>query len=143
MRTLTSAADRETAVAPGIGYGHNGRMPLTIDQHEQAGCAVLALHGDLDVATAPALTTAAFAAVESAPRHIVVDARELDFCDSTGLAVFVRMAAQLKPYGLNLAVAGAQPIVRRILEVSGLDEAFVVTATIHEATDQLTAGASS
>jgi anti-sigma B factor antagonist len=114
-------------------------MPLTIDQRDQDGCAVLALRGDLDVATAPALTSAARAAIESTPRHLVLDATDLDFCDSTGLATFVRIAAQLEPHGHRLGIAGVQPIVRRILEVSGLDQAFVVTGTVVEATSHLLA----
>lgn len=112
-------------------------MPLTIDQHDQDGCAVLAVHGDLDVATAPALTSAAFAVIESSPRHLVIDATDLDFCDSTGLAAFVRIAGELEPHGHRLGIAGPRPIVRRILEVSGLDEAFVVTETVAEATSRL------
>jgi anti-sigma B factor antagonist len=107
-------------------------MPLTIADREQNGHHVLAIAGDLDLVTAPQLAEAASALVEAGARDLVVDAAHLDFCDSSGLTAFVRIARQLEPSG-RLAIAGAQPIVRRILEVSGLVEAFVVADSVDDA----------
>jgi len=70
-------------------------------------------------------------------RDVVVDARELDFCDSSGLTAFVQIANRLEPNG-RLAIASPQPIVRRVLEVSGLVEAFVVADSVADAVERLT-----
>jgi anti-anti-sigma factor len=107
-------------------------MPLTIADREQDGTRVLTIAGDLDLVTAPQLADAATVLVRAGARDLVVDAEHLDFCDSSGLTAFVRIARQLEPNG-RLAIAGAQPIVRRILEVSGLVEAFVVTDSVEAA----------
>jgi anti-sigma B factor antagonist len=112
-------------------------MSFKIDHREQSGCAVLVIHGALDVSTSPELSTAAFAAIQSDPGPVIIDASELSFCDSTGLGVFVRVAARLDSRGQRLAIAGALPSVRDILEETGLDEAFVVTGTVTEATSKL------
>ena len=114
-------------------------MSLTIDHREQGGCAVLVVHGALDVETSPDLRTAAFAAIQADPGPVIIDASELSFCDSTGLGVFVRVAARLDTRGQRLAIAGAPPPVRDILEETGLAEAFVVTGTVTEATSRLRA----
>jgi len=107
-------------------------MPLTIADRERDGRRVLSIAGDLDLVTAPQLVDAALALVDGGVRDLIVDAEHLDFCDSSGLTAFVRIARQLEPDG-RLAIAGAQPIVRRILEVSGLVEAFVVAESVDAA----------
>jgi anti-sigma B factor antagonist len=112
-------------------------VALTIDQRERRGCTVLDVAGDLDVLTAPDLVSAALAATEVAPADLIIDASGIDFCDSSGLAAFVRIGNQLGAEGHRLAIAGAQPIVNRIIEISGLHEVFVVAGTVEEAMSRL------
>lgn len=114
-------------------------MPLNITAEDRDGRPLLAVAGDLDMATAPSLTSAAMAVVDSGARDVIIDVRELAFCDSSGLAAFVQIATRVAPEGGRLAIAGPQSIVRRILEVSGLDEAFVVVPTVPDAIAELSA----
>lgn len=107
-------------------------MALSIDQLERHGGTVLTVAGDLDIVAAPQLVSAAMATSELESRHLVIDATRIDFCDSSGLAAFVRIGNQLATSGHRLGIAGAQPIVRRILEMSGLHEAFVMATTVDE-----------
>ena len=107
-------------------------MPLKIVRADHDGRPVLAINGELDLVTAPLLADAATALADEGEQDIVIDAHELTFCDSSGLTAFVRIANRLEPRG-RLAIAGAQPIVRRVLDVSGLVEAFVVTDTVTDA----------
>jgi anti-sigma B factor antagonist len=104
-------------------------MPLKIVQTDHAGSPVLAVEGDLDLVTAPSLADAAIGLAETGQDDIVIDASGLEFCDSSGLTAFVRIANHLAPGG-RLAVVAPQPIVLRVLDVSGLTEAFVVTDTV-------------
>jgi anti-anti-sigma factor len=114
-------------------------MPLTVTAGDLDGHPLLAVAGDLDMSTAPSLTSAAMSLIADGTHHVIIDARELAFCDSSGLAAFVRIATLVGPAGGRLAIAGPQSIVRRILEVSGLDEAFVVVPTIRDAVVELSA----
>jgi anti-anti-sigma factor len=114
-------------------------MPLTITNEEFGDFTVLVVGGELDLATAPQLTSAALGLAERGTHHLVVDARRLTFCDSAGLTAFVRVATRLKESDGRLAVAGPTPIVRRVLELSGLVEAIVVVETLSEAVDALKA----
>jgi anti-sigma B factor antagonist len=113
-------------------------MPLKIVQADHDGRPVLAVGGDLDLVTAPMLTDAARGLIDSGQRDVVVDAHDLGFCDSSGLTAFVRIANRLEPDG-RLAIASPQPIVRRVLEVSGLIEAFVVADSVADAVARLAA----
>jgi anti-sigma B factor antagonist len=114
-------------------------MPLSITAGDQDGHPLLSVAGDLDLSTAPSLTSAAMAQIASGARDVIIDAHELAFCDSSGLAAFVQIATRIGPQGGRLAIAGPQSIVRRILEVSGLDEAFVVVASVRDAIAELSA----
>jgi len=112
---------------------------LSIIAGDLDGHPLLTVVGDLDMSTAPSLTRAALSLIADGARDVIIDARELAFCDSSGLATFVQVAARISPDGGRLAIAGPQSIVRRILEVSGLDEAFVVVPTVHDAIAELSA----
>jgi len=103
-------------------------MPLTIAHENLGGHTVLTVDGDLDLATAPELTSLGLALVEAGAASVVVDARKLAFCDSSGLSALVQIANRLAER--RLAIAAPTPIVRRVLEMSGLVDAFVVTESL-------------
>jgi anti-sigma B factor antagonist len=107
-------------------------VALSIDRLERQRGVVLVVTGDLDMITAPELVSTAFDTTEPEPRHLVIDASGIEFCDSSGLAAFVRIGNQLSSDGHRLGIAAARPMVRRILEMSGLDEAFVVADTVDD-----------
>jgi anti-anti-sigma factor len=108
-------------------------MSLDIASDQHAGHPVLVVNGELDLATAPQLTSAALALVDAGADNVIVDARELSFCDSSGLTAFVRIANRLEPAAGRLAIVGPQAIVRRVLEISGLVETLVVVDSVDDA----------
>ena len=108
-------------------------MSLNIANDEHAGHPVLVVDGELDLATAPQLTSSAMALVDAGAGNVIVDARRLTFCDSSGLTAFVRIANRLEPGAGRLAIVGPQAIVRRVLEISGLVETFIVVDSLADA----------
>ena len=58
--------------------------------------------------------------------NIIVDAERLTFCDSSGLRILVEIANDLRPSGGRVAIIKAQPIVLRVLELTGLDRAILI-----------------
>lgn len=68
------------------------------------GARVLALSGRLDAETLPQLWAAAKSAAAAAqPRHVVVDAAALDYCDGAGVALFVELLRVPGPGGVEIA----------------------------------------
>jgi anti-sigma B factor antagonist len=116
------------------------RMSLTIGVDERDSLAVVALDGELDLATAPALATAIDEQVGQGRVNIVLDLTKLSFCDSAGLRVFVRYRRQLEEAGGRFVVAAPTPMVRRVLEISGLAEMFGSYATVEEGVEAASAG---
>ena len=108
-------------------------MALSIEHRTESDLPVLSIAGDLDLASVPALNEAGTTVLEAGARHVIVDIAAVSFCDSSGLSAFVRIANALAPKGGRLAVAGPQPIVRRVLEISGLVDVFLVTEDVDEA----------
>jgi anti-anti-sigma factor len=105
-------------------------MPFTIAHEMHGERNVITVDGDLDLATAPQLASIALALVEAGAPDLIVDAERLSFCDSSGLTAFVQIANRLEIVDGRLAIASPTPIVRRVLELSGLVEAFVVADSL-------------
>jgi len=107
-------------------------MALTLSHEHHGDYAVIAVDGELDLATAPELADLASQLIGDGIANLVVDAGRLSFCDSTGLGVLVKVANDLQPGG-RIAIADAQPIVLRVLQVTGLVGTILVAASVAEA----------
>lgn len=114
-------------------------MPLTISHEDHGSRPVVTVDGDLDLATAPQLASLGLALVAAGASDLIVDAHGLTFCDSSGLSVFVQIANGLGQRQGRLAIARPTPIVRRVLEVGGLADAFVVADSVPAAITALDA----
>jgi anti-anti-sigma factor len=115
-------------------------MALNIASDVHAGHSVLVVDGELDLATAPQLTSTAMALVDAGASDLIIDAQRLTFCDSSGLTAFVRIANRLEPSSGRVAIVGPQAIVRRVLEISGLVETLVVVDSVNDAAAALARG---
>lgn len=98
---------------------------LSVELGRANGKVIVRLDGELDVSTAPKLhEVLADAVSQEASGPVILDLSALSFVDSTGLSVLVSTNNRLKDSGRILILQSAQPIVRRLLEVTGLTEVF-------------------
>jgi anti-sigma B factor antagonist len=97
---------------------------LTIRSEPQSAHFV-SLHGELDGASTKELEAEFIRIEATSVSRIVLDLRELDFIDSTGLAVILRADTRAKNDGHILRVLRPQGQVRRIFELTHLDEVLV------------------
>jgi len=119
-------------------------MSLTIGVDDRDDATVIALDGELDLASAPDLADAAARKLAhgetgDVPVNLIIDLSKLTFCASAGLRVFVRYRSDVDAKGGRFVLAAPQPIVRRVLEVSGLVELFGCSPTVDEARAALAA----
>lgn len=82
---------------------------------------VVQLGGELDLASVAAIEPALDALLADAAAHprdgqVVVDVADLDFLDSSGVGVLIRIANSLGP----IRLVNAAPVVRRVVEVLSL-----------------------
>lgn len=109
-------------------------MDLGIDVTDRGDWAVLAVTGEIDVATAPQLREALVGLVGDERSRIVVDLSGVDFLDSTGLGVLVGALKRARSHDGELALACAQPRVLRVFEITGLTQVFAIHETLDAAT---------
>jgi anti-sigma B factor antagonist len=96
-------------------------MPFRIAVTESKAAAVVAVHGELDMSTVPE-AEAAIADVARRKRSVTVDLRGVEFMDSTGVALLIRVDAQARQDGFHLFVAKARDEVQRVLVMCGVEE---------------------
>lgn len=95
--------------------------------------AVVAVHGDADLHTAPRLKVELGAQIDRGMAHIVVDLSEATFVDSMTLGVLLGALKRLRPAGGRMSVVCGDPHIRKIFELTLLDQVFQVTASRDEA----------
>jgi len=74
-------------------------------------------------------------------RAVLFDLSALEYVSSAGLRCFMLAAKQAKAKNGRLAVAGPQPVVAEILEISRFNMAFRIFPKVPEALAFLSAGA--
>jgi anti-anti-sigma factor len=100
--------------------GVNGRPRARLNSTERPGGAglVIGLGGELDVASLPDVYPQLDELLSRAPAPVCLDLAELDFLDSSGVTMLVRIANHFQ----QVRTVGATEPVRRVLEVLGLSD---------------------
>ncbi len=108
-------------------------MDLRLDTSERDGWAVLAVGGEVDVATAPRLREKLIELVNDGHHQIVVDLSAVEFLDSTGLGVLVGALKRVRTHDGDLALVCTESRVLKVFEITGLTKVFAMYASVDEA----------
>lgn len=92
---------------------------LTISSSVDGGVAEVALRGELDLASAPALERELLSVERRDPRRIVIDLESLGFIDSTGLRLLLQAQARAGETGRELLLRPGGNAVQRVFAVTG------------------------
>jgi anti-sigma B factor antagonist len=104
------------------------------------GVGVFAISGELDQATAGDLREPLQKAIDGGTRALMIDMTKCGFIDSTGLGVIVEAWKRLEERNgerARLSICCPEPEVKRLLEVTGLDQAIAIRDTREEALEAL------
>lgn len=100
---------------------------LAMKLSRRANRVVVAVEGDLDVYTAPALRQLLVDLIDDQGNLLVdVDLSGVEFLGAAALRVLVGQQVALEARGGILALAGVRPSLCRVLKVTGLAESFTV-----------------
>jgi anti-sigma B factor antagonist len=89
------------------------------------GEVVVAVRGEVDLVTAPALWESLVDVIGDTDR-LVVDLSATEFIDSTGLGVLVRALKRLRHRGGELVLRAPRPNARKVLHVTSLDRVMTI-----------------
>jgi anti-anti-sigma factor len=95
---------------------------LVVRSGENGDSRVIAFAGELDLANAATAESALRSSLENPATPVVVDLSELEFIDSTGIALIVSAIGHNEGGARISFVPSDAPAVKRVLELTGLAE---------------------
>lgn len=98
---------------------------FTVGSRRSGTSAVVAVQGELDLDSAPALTAELNTAIDDRGiGAIVVDCQGMSFCDSTGLNALLAARLRAERQGTVLRLAAVPPATNRMFGITGADTVF-------------------
>lgn len=88
--------------------------------------SLVTLAGEADMNTREALRDALAQAAGQGARHLLVDLSELEFIDSAAMHELMAVRASFGEAGGQLALIAPQPLVARVLDLSGAGQVVPV-----------------
>ncbi len=108
-------------------------MDLRLTRTEVDGATVVGVAGEIDNYTAPQLKDELVAVFDGGARLVVVDLSDTTFLDSSALGALVGVVKRQQGTGAELRVACPSERLRRLFDISRLDEVIPVSASVHQA----------
>jgi len=100
---------------------------------DQDGYTIVAISGEIDIASVPVLREQILRLPRPQARRIVIDLSGVTFCDASGLALLVGASRRARQLNGVLRLAAPTPLAAALLRLTGLDSRFEIFATVPEA----------
>lgn len=109
--------------------------PFRIEEERPAreGVVLFALYGEVDLHVAPELRDRLANAIEEGADYVVLDLARVTFMDSMALGVLLGALKRLRPRDGELRLVVPSSDLRRLFEITLLDQVFTLNATRQEA----------
>jgi anti-anti-sigma factor len=95
-------------------------------REERNGEATLIVAGDIDIASIEAFRQELTKLIEAAHSPAVIDLRELQFIDSSGLSALLSARLTAQVAGVDLMLEAPTPLVQRMLDISGASNELTI-----------------
>jgi anti-sigma B factor antagonist len=93
-----------------------------VDVSSDGSTSVIAVSGELDLASSGALEEELARVAATGIRQIVIDLRDLEFMDSTGLSTLVKAHQRAQEAGQEFGLVRGPQQVQRLLSLTGVEE---------------------
>jgi len=97
------------------------------------GITVLKLTGRMDIEGTGEIDLKLNVATTEERAYLIADLSDVDFMSSIGIGALVRVAKAVRRRGGNLVLLNPQPVVRLVLEKTGIPELMSIHVTIDAA----------
>ncbi|MDH6143506.1 MULTISPECIES: STAS domain-containing protein [Kitasatospora] len=119
-----------TSRVPG---GGPDTVRLTVDLRTDSGIVVVTVVGELDYDSVAVLRVQLQEALARRACRVVLNCHGLWFCDSTGLNLLLNIRTEAQAAGVALVLAGLQPVVARVFEITGAASVFDIRTDVRAA----------
>ena len=103
-----------------------------IEERIDRGLPVIAVVGEIDVATAPQLREALHEVIAQGNGTVVLDLLGVTFLDSTALGVLVGGLKRCRELGGDLNVVVTDARIKKIFEITGLNKVFPIVDALSD-----------
>ncbi len=104
---------------------NNGLLDVEVTVDDGRSVCI-ALAGELDISNVDLLEQKIVSVLEQRPTRLIIDASDLRFADSSGIALWVRLASSVDQFELR----NPSPLLRRVLATMGLSAKMRVSSEI-------------
>ncbi len=92
---------------------------MELNTETRGNVQIISVNGSLDALTAPELADALGVLVREGNTHLVADLSGLEYTSSAGLRVLLNSVKDARSKDGDLRLAGVQPNVKKVLDLSG------------------------
>ena len=103
------------------------------DSRSRSPHVVVAVTGEVDIATAPKLREKLVELASQGAHQVVVDLDGVEFLDSTGLGVLIGGMKRLRGHDGDLTLVCTQPRILKVFEITGLTKVFAIHDSVDDA----------
>jgi anti-anti-sigma factor len=118
---------------------HDEARELRAELSQQEGVAVITLHGEIDAFAEPRLADVYAQAEEPDPRAILLDLADVDYINSTGIALLVELLARARKSRRPLLTCGLSEHYREIFRITRLADFMAIHDDVGDALESLSA----
>jgi anti-sigma B factor antagonist len=112
-------------------------VDISVSQTTAGDVPIVAVSGEVDVYSAPALKDNITELLQSGVTTLIVDLSGVAFLDSTGLGALVEARTATTEAGGALPLVCSQERIIKLFTITGLDEVFAIHPSVDEAVASL------
>ncbi|MDP1808923.1 MAG: STAS domain-containing protein [Actinomycetota bacterium] len=90
---------------------------------------ILNIVGEIDLSNAPHIYSLMWQTSRKASQPLILNLEKLDFMDSSGLQVLLRLREKLRSKKQDVFLVGPRPQIRKLLKLTGFDKLFPLYET--------------
>jgi anti-sigma B factor antagonist len=108
-------------------------VDITVSRTTAGNIPIVAVNGEVDVYSAPALKDRITELLEAGDTTLIVDLGGVGFLDSTGLGALVEARAATTEAGGSLPLVCSQERILKLFTITGLDGVFTIHSSVGDA----------
>lgn len=86
----------------------------------------ISLKGEIDICTSTELKEKLYNIVDTNQKDLLIDCKELNYIDSTGLGIFVAALKKAKQYEKKITILNLKDNIKKLFIITGLDKIFQI-----------------
>ncbi len=106
---------------------------LKFETQDSDGKNIVRISGDIDAYHSPKLKEKMEELIKSDSKILILEFSEVPYIDSAGLGTLVSVLRETRNYQKELKIVGLRKNIKRIFEMTRLDNIFEIYDTIEEA----------